>query len=44
MNLIADALRLLSPLPPENFARLASLMVQKATTGKRRRGVAVCPA
>ena len=41
---IDEAGRLLSPLPPENIARLASLLVQKAVTGKRSRGVPVCPA
>jgi len=41
---IDEAGRLLAPLPPENFARLASLLVQKATAGERRRGVPICPA
>lgn len=41
---IDEAARLLAPLPPENLARLASLLVQKSTAGERPRGVPVCPA
>lgn len=41
---IDEAARLLAPLPPENLAKLGSLLVQKSVAGERSRGAPACPA